>query len=385
MTITKLAVCMVALAMVLMFAGVSSADLNDGLVAYYPFNGNANDESGNENDGIVYGATLTDDRCGKPESAYSFDGVDDYIDIMNNVKPPFPVTVSTWVKLNNEHTGCVFRNDRYDNTSYRYGLSILYGTGGQLEGCVFEGFSAPWNRVCKVSSDSVISIGDWHHFVVVFHALNNIQLFWDAVEYDGYYDGTGSSLSYSTANGAIGKTSISQYAVDGALDDIRVYNRALSEAEIQELYNETCQVSVEIDIKPCSCPNPLNMKSKGVLPVAVLGTDDCDVTGIDPASIRIEGIAPICSNVQDVSTPVVDPQDVCECIVEDEDGFDDLTLKFDTQAIVGALGDVNDGDELVLTLTGRLLDGTPIEGQDCIVIGEKGKDLTYPQGEQRQQ
>ena len=52
--------------------GIASADLNDGLVAYYPFNGNANDESGNGYNGTVYGATLTYDRFGNPNSAYSF-------------------------------------------------------------------------------------------------------------------------------------------------------------------------------------------------------------------------------------------------------------------------------------------------------------------------
>jgi len=48
--------------------------LKDGLVAYYPFNGNANDESGNGNNGTVYGATLTTDRFGNTNKAYSFDG-----------------------------------------------------------------------------------------------------------------------------------------------------------------------------------------------------------------------------------------------------------------------------------------------------------------------
>ena len=53
----------------------------DGLIAYYPFNRNANDESENGNHGTVYGATLTTDRFGNPDSAYSFDGVDDYIEV----------------------------------------------------------------------------------------------------------------------------------------------------------------------------------------------------------------------------------------------------------------------------------------------------------------
>jgi hypothetical protein len=49
-------------------------DLKDGLVAHYPFNGNANDESGNGNNGTVNGATLTTDRFGNMNKAYSFDG-----------------------------------------------------------------------------------------------------------------------------------------------------------------------------------------------------------------------------------------------------------------------------------------------------------------------
>ena len=65
----------------LIIAGNSFADLSDGLVAYYPFNGNADDESGNGNHGTVNGATLTIDRFGNENSAYSFDGIDDYIDI----------------------------------------------------------------------------------------------------------------------------------------------------------------------------------------------------------------------------------------------------------------------------------------------------------------
>jgi len=69
----------------------------------------------------------------------------------------------------------------------------------------------------------------------------------------------------------------------------------------------------------------------------------------------------------------VEPQDECDCTEEGTDGFDDLSLKFDTQDIVTALGAVNDGDVVVLTLTGELSDGTPIEGADCVVIKKKGK------------
>jgi len=145
---------------------------------------------------------------------------------------------------------------------------------------------------------------------------------------------------------------------------------------IDNIYVRTEQqmVACLIDIKPQSCPNPVNVKSKGVLPTAVLGTEDFDVTTIDPASIRLEGVAPIRSKVEDVSTPVWDPQYDCECTTEDEDGFDDLILKFDSREIVEVLGEVTDGEVLELTLTGELTDGTPIEGKDCIIVIRKGKN-----------
>ena len=84
------------------FVSPASAGLEDGLRAYYPFNGNANDESGSGNDGIVYGATLTEDRFINSDSAYSFDGVDDYIDVGddNSLKMTDAITISAWVKIN---------------------------------------------------------------------------------------------------------------------------------------------------------------------------------------------------------------------------------------------------------------------------------------------
>lgn len=133
-------------------------------------------------------------------------------------------------------------------------------------------------------------------------------------------------------------------------------------------------INASLDIKPRSCPNPLNVKSKGVLPVAILGSDDFDVYDIDVASIRLAGVAPIRSSFEDVATPVVDGSE-CECTKEGPDGYFDLTLKFKSQEIVAALGDVNDGDILPLTLEGALSDETPIEGADCIVVRGKAKSL----------
>ena len=77
--INKARVYVTATVFVLAAGLAASADLTDGLVVWYPFSGNANDQSGNGNHATVYGATLTADRFGNPNSAYWFDGVNDYI------------------------------------------------------------------------------------------------------------------------------------------------------------------------------------------------------------------------------------------------------------------------------------------------------------------
>lgn len=135
------------------------------------------------------------------------------------------------------------------------------------------------------------------------------------------------------------------------------------------------EISVFFDIKPTSCPNPLNRKSKGVLPVAILGTEDFDVTTIDPLTVRLslggnEVAAPLRSDFEDVATPY--EGDECECHELGPDGYMDLTLKFSTQDLVGLdLNSYEVGDVVPLILTGNLLesaDDTPIIGQDCVLI-----------------
>ena len=142
---------------------------------------------------------------------------------------------------------------------------------------------------------------------------------------------------------------------------------------------------VPVDVKPQSCPNPLNLRSKGVLPVAILGTEDFDVTMIDPASIRLvftNGLAvvpPVASplrwSYEDVATPVDVTNGIngtCpvhECTEEGPDGFMDLTLKFNKQQILGPIGGPLGVDaSICLSLLGTLLDGTPISGYDVVVI-----------------
>ncbi len=126
---------------------------------------------------------------------------------------------------------------------------------------------------------------------------------------------------------------------------------------------------IPVDVKPGSSVNPLNLRSNGVLPVAILGTDEVDVADIDPASLLLNGIPPLRWNYGDVSGLSVDPYpDMQSDGGETGDGREDLTLKFNTQDIAGTLGTVQRGDTVTLTMDGELYDGTLAAGEETVWI-----------------
>ncbi|MFO7655302.1 MAG: VWA domain-containing protein [Candidatus Krumholzibacteriia bacterium] len=131
------------------------------------------------------------------------------------------------------------------------------------------------------------------------------------------------------------------------------------------------EIEVAFDIHPTSCPNPVNFKSRGVVPAAILGTADFDVATIDPATIRLEGVAPVRWVVDDVATPFepyLGRTDCYDCTTAGPDGYMDLTLKFLTQDLIAALGHLPDVDCMVLSLTAETYDGIAIVGEDVIKL-----------------
>lgn len=154
---------------------------------------------------------------------------------------------------------------------------------------------------------------------------------------------------------------------------------------------EECE-GLALDIKPGSCPNPFNAKSKGNVPVAIIGTDSFDVTTINPASITLEGVPALKWSIEDVTQPNVSDPEAEECkdcfeepapIYDPEgnliweyagDGFDDLVVQFDTQAlaaVIAAMGAARD-DCVVLTLSGLAGDpAEPFECSDSVIIRTK--------------
>lgn len=143
---------------------------------------------------------------------------------------------------------------------------------------------------------------------------------------------------------------------------IGTYREATRDASI---FRINLEIQVALDLKPGSCPNPFNQRSNGVTPAAVLGTADFDVSTVDVSSLRLEGsIVPSLQGFEDVSRPGIGPE--CPCSSEGPDGYLDLLLKIPTPALAGALGPLSVGQEVEVTLTGTLLDGTPLSGTDCL-------------------
>ncbi|MDA3952818.1 MAG: LamG domain-containing protein [Bacteroidales bacterium] len=206
------------------------------MVAYYPFNGNAVDESDNNNDGIVYGATLTNDRNGIANSAYHFDG-DDYIEIVDfgNVIPTKEITISMWI--NSEQSKAQSQLMLCPNTD-RFGISINYYHDSQNTnffdyGWLGEGGNPPGRIYFRPEPFDT----DWHHYVCISSiSQSTMDIYKDGVLQISESDprellnAAGKELKIGSNDGF--------GFHNGDIDDIRIYNYALSLEEILDLYNE---------------------------------------------------------------------------------------------------------------------------------------------------
>ncbi|MHC4445206.1 MAG: HYR domain-containing protein, partial [Planctomycetota bacterium] len=139
----------------------------------------------------------------------------------------------------------------------------------------------------------------------------------------------------------------------------------------------TVIVPINLDIKPDSCPSPLNMNTnnKGRIKFALLGSDKCEVNEIDVNSIAIAGVVfpSKIPTTMDVGTPRPVSQQ-CECRGHKKDGINDLLIHFPRKEIILALG-LNTMERktvVPITVTGKLLDGTPFEATDCVKLVGRG-------------
>jgi len=131
------------------------------------------------------------------------------------------------------------------------------------------------------------------------------------------------------------------------------------------------RISVYVDIKPGSWPNPIKASSKGVFAVAICGTADFDVMTIDPATVRIcygtaLGVAPLRWSYEDVATPYTDDGDGGHAL--GGDGYLDLVLHFSTEAVNANSLSRHVGETIPLIITGNLHVDSPILGQDLVWV-----------------
>ena len=208
-------------------------DLQEGLVAYYRFSGNALDGSGNNLHGNVLGAQLTEDRHGRAGRAYSFDGIDDRIEVGNDkVLENQTYSLSAWFKASDSTGGIISMsgfNPVRNNSGYYLSLK-----NGNLRGLSNTSID---NWVRNVD-DNIITLEEWHHVVFSYDG-KALKLYKDGVltstlEFPhivNYSEHNPLQIgSYSTQAGATIYT--------GDLDDIRIYNRALNAQEVKALYRE---------------------------------------------------------------------------------------------------------------------------------------------------
>ncbi|MCW8817038.1 MAG: T9SS type A sorting domain-containing protein [Ignavibacteriaceae bacterium] len=252
----------------------SQVNLDSGLVAYYPFNGNANDESGNGNNGIVTGAVLSSDRFNIIESAYSFNGNGDFIDIgfLSQLNGSLELSISIWVKKDsaNRREGFI---GKWRTATTNDNVFLLYNNEP-------VNFNKPRlviqlhdNSIAKLATQNFAPVGDWFHLVVTWRSSDGFfAIYMNNILENSVFDGQGKSLSYHELFPArIGHWGAPELGEDyyflGSLDDIRIYNRALTTDEVDSLFNEqpspnyinstSSNINSEFALKQ-NYPNPFN-------------------------------------------------------------------------------------------------------------------------------
>lgn len=208
-------------------AQVPSYVPTDDLVGWWPFNGNANDESGNGNDGTVNGATLASDRYNQANKAYTFDGTSSFLQLGPSAFAALDemdggdLTASFWFKPNS--TGTLFMNFGWGVHTYFDGSSVVYGHVGIW----------PDNTWYYLNSEIINDPGTWHHIVIVKNGPNQ----------EVYLNGTAPTTVASQPSSFGDQIYVGGNPMDnngwfhGEMDDIGIWNRAISDAEVTGLFS----------------------------------------------------------------------------------------------------------------------------------------------------
>jgi len=251
--------------------------LSKGLVAHYPFDGNAKDQSGRGYHGSNVGATLSADRFFKEEKSYSFNG-------NSKIDLPFPqgsvneYTVTAWFKTTE---GGIILGANHQEPALLIGIAKGASGSGENTGRSFFSLSAnPGVWIGKLSSSKTQALDDqWHQIVGVFSSQTGdivkpelFQLFIDGKEVD-FRNNTSGNLHGSLTSPIFAQNlfSIGTHAdgwefpgFNGNLDDIRIYNRALSDAEVSQLYSKESENSNMVTVQGGTLPSGSGLAGQAV-------------------------------------------------------------------------------------------------------------------------
>lgn len=200
---------------------------SQGLVGAWLFSGNADDSSGYGNHGIVNGATLVDDRFGNPNYSFSFDGIDDKITVNN-------VPVNTTIGAYNTISMWFLWSGDWDEMCFSSTISLWFSDG--------SGFGINGGNNHLLGVDYTGLVGEWIHVVaVLYNGINS------PTTSKFYINGIKKMITDRRGAGELrilwptfyfGSNDNGYYAMHGLVDDVRVYNRALNDSEVAQLYHE---------------------------------------------------------------------------------------------------------------------------------------------------
>ena len=221
------------------FGLAQPAWIADDMVAYYPFDGNVRDASGNGNDGINVGATLTENRFGQPSSAYYFDGSDDFIEVASTRAFTFsskPFTVSMWLTSRNVVDGFVIAKFQQAEPN-SFGIALR--EGGSVHSFVVDGTQ----MASSVISPGTALGGKWGMLTVSVDSSRMKIYVNGKLVSDGDAGGGGHDIINTSPLriGALGQGSGNIQSHHGSIDDVRIYSRTLSAAEVEQLHDYEAQ------------------------------------------------------------------------------------------------------------------------------------------------
>jgi hypothetical protein len=211
---------------------------SNGLVGWWPFNGNANDESGNGNNGTVIGSILSSDRNGNANNAYSFNGINNYIDLGNPItlgNNPTSFTQAGWAYFNDFNDGYVFISKRHDNSGNDWATPVttLNNT------FIFFADDAFYQNAPMAESNGLL-VNQWYHLTCV-KSSDVYSIYVNGLLVSSITDSH--QMGGSTNNLIIGAQLAWPEFMKGSLDDIGIWNRALTDQEILALY-QGCQMVI---------------------------------------------------------------------------------------------------------------------------------------------